>query len=510
MDGAALAGGEAEVEAAVTRCGMVPRPYVAGDCVITAGGRPVARLRGAAVALHEGPEGDMDRVTDAPTCRRTADGRPVLAHESHVARMAEDEPARLVRAPGERLPTARVRPRLPLGDFLLVSRLEEATGRRRAYRAGSRGTAAHDVPPDPWYVREHNGTLPQLALMELALQPCGLLGGAIGVSAEHPDRDFSCRNLEGTARLLRRVDPRGTTVRQRGTLRSHTSLPGGIMQRYDIELLDGDDVFWTGTAVHGYLTAELLAQQQGLDDGRCVLPWLDRQPAAPEDVLRRDLSGDTRLGRGRLALLADTVVVPRGGDHGRGYVLCDKPVDPDDWFFDHHFLHDPVLPGSVGVQTLYQAVHAFALLTGLTDGMDRPVPEVAVGEELRWSYRGQILREHRRVRAEVHIRDVRRDAGRVLVRADGSVWRDDLRIYRVTGIAVDIGPASYGRRPPEQRSLGRRRAGGRAAGPREAGGWETGGREADGGHEPGGGRETAGGREPAGDRKTAGGREAGR
>ncbi|MGK5640403.1 3-hydroxyacyl-ACP dehydratase [Streptomyces sp. URMC 126] len=454
VDAAALDGTEAEVEAAVTRCGMVPRPYVSGNCRITVGGRVVARLRGAAVALHEGPGAEMDRVTGT-TCRRTAGGRPALAHEAHVAHMAEGEPARLFGTPGERLPTARVRPRLPLGDFLLVSRVEEARGAKGAYRTGSGGGTAYDVPPDPWYVREHNGTMPQLALMETALQACGLLGGALGVSVEHPDEDLSCRNLEGTARLLRRVDPRGKTVRQRGSLRSHTPLPGGILQRYDVELLDDDGPFWTGTAVHGYFTPGLLAQQQGLDDGRYVPPWLDRHPAAPDGVLRRDLSGDTRLGRGRLALLADTVVVPRGGDHGLGYVLCDKPVDPDDWFFDHHFLHDPVLPGSVGVQTLYQAVHAFALLTGLTDGIERPVPEVAVGEEVRWSYRGQILREHRRVRAEVHLREVRRDAGRVFLRADGSVWRDDLRIYRVDGIAVDLGPAPPGRLPAGGRETGR-------------------------------------------------------
>ena len=57
----------------------------------------------------------------------------------------------------------------------------------------------------------------------------------------------------------------------------------------------------------------------------------------------------------------------------------------------------------------------------------------------RWAYRGQTLREHQRIRGEVHIREVHRDDRAVRVHADGSVWRDDLRIYQVDNIAIRLG-----------------------------------------------------------------------
>jgi hypothetical protein len=66
--------------------------------------------------------------------------------------------------------------------------------------------------------------------------------------------------------------------------------------------------------------------------------------------------------------------------------------------------------------------------------------------ELSWKYRGQILREHQRMCGEVHIREVRGPQDRIVVIADGSVYRDGLRIYQVDGIGVELAPAE-GERP---------------------------------------------------------------
>ncbi|MER6046137.1 hypothetical protein ABT168_01350 [Streptomyces sp. NPDC001793] len=230
----------------------------------------------------------------------------------------------------------------------------------------------------------------------------------LGVATAFPTENLHCRNLDGRTRLLREVKLSGVAVEQYVELRSHSDLPGGIMHRYGVELRIAGNPFYTGETVHGYLTPELLAEQQGLDGGRYVPPWLDRQTPAPTNAQRLNLSADTRWGHGRLALLEDVTLVPGGGDHGAGYLLCEKPVRPDDWFFDQHFLRDPVMPGSTGVQMLYHAVHAYALYSGLAADLPEPRCTLTVGEELHWSYRGQILREHRRVRGEVHIRTVRR------------------------------------------------------------------------------------------------------
>ncbi|WP_369354891.1 3-hydroxyacyl-ACP dehydratase [Streptomyces sp. cg2] len=432
---------ELRLEMEVTELGMVPRPYLIGDCRITGGGQLVAHLRDLGITLRERPGADLAFGLKREGCRRSAAGQWAVCSELVPAVAAEGNyRAHTLHDVRDLHGTAQVRPRLPRGDMLMLDRCRQAEiGAWREYRPGSWLASEHDVPEDPWYVRESGGALPQLALMEIALQPPGIFSGLLGVLGEYPDQDLTCRNLDGTARLLREVDPRGATVEQQTTLTSHTPLPGGLMHRYNFSLGTGGKPFYTGETVHGYFTPELLAQQQGLDGGRRVPPWLDRCPPPPAQVRHLDLREDTRLGHGRMALLEDTVLVPDGGVYGAGYLLCTKPVRPDDWYFEQHFFQDPVMPGSAGVQMLYQAAHAYALHTGLVDHLlPHPHFAIAAGEEVRWTYRGQILREHRQVRGEVHIREVHHDGRAVRILADGSVWRDDLRIYQVDNIAVQV------------------------------------------------------------------------
>ncbi|MEV4438856.1 3-hydroxyacyl-ACP dehydratase [Streptomyces sp. NPDC049577] len=436
------------VRVEVTGTGWIPRPFVTADAEITdADGKAVARLRNVAVALYGRPELDPQLHIEHAGLRLTSTGRPAYSTELHMAHASEGDVAQLAAAGGAPADLCPVRPRLPRGDFLMIDRGVEVRNGTAADRTGACGVTEYDMPPDPWYCRE-NGTrsVPALALMEISLQPAGLLSAlTLGVALQHPNEPFVCRNLDGKATLLRDADPRGTTVTQRITVLSVTDLPGATLHRYRFELSTGGEPFYAGEALHGYLTQGVLDLQQGMDNGRHVPPWLDRQTAPPAGLRRLDARGDARLGTGRLALLEDLVLVPRGGEHGAGYVLCTKPVREDDWYFHHHFFHDPVMPGSAGVQMLFQAVQAFALHTGLTEHLSDPELGLVTGEELRWNYGAQILREHRRVRGEVHIRKVVRKRDRLLIRADGSVWRDDLRIYHVRNIVLGNRPAGDGR-----------------------------------------------------------------
>ncbi len=437
-------GGPLGLRAEISGTGWIPRPFVTADAEVTsADGEVVARLRDVGVALYGRPELDPRLHIDDAGIRLTSGGGPAYSSELHMAHASEGDVAQLAAASGTYdASLCPVRPRLPRGDFLMIDRGVEVAQGTAADRTGACGITEYDMPPAPWYCRE-NGTrsVPALALMEISLQPAGLLSAlALGVALQHPDEPYVCRNLNGTATLLRDADPRGTTVTQRITVLSVTDLPGATLHRYRFELSTGGEVFYVGEALHGYLTQGVLDLQQGMDNGRCVPPWLDRQGPPPAGLRRLDAQGDARLGTGRLALLEDLVLVPGGGEHKAGYVLCTKPVRPDDWYFDHHFFRDPVMPGSAGVQMLFQAVHAFALHTGLVDDLPDPELGLVTGERLSWNYGAQILREHQQVRGEVHIRKVTRKRDRLLIRADGSVWRDDLRIYHVRNIVLGNRP----------------------------------------------------------------------
>lgn len=56
----------------------------------------------------------------------------------------------------------------------------------------------------------------------------------------------------------------------------------------------------------------------------------------------------------RIALISET-----GGEHGHGQVVAEMEVKPDLWFFSCHFKGDPVMPGCLGLDALWQMLGFF-------------------------------------------------------------------------------------------------------------------------------------------------------
>src|SRR5437868_13017622 len=52
-------------------------------------------------------------------------------------------------------------------------------------------------------------------------------------------------------------------------------------------------------------------------------------------------------------------IAEQGGEHGRGLVRAELNVKPDLWFFGCHFRGDPVMPGALGVDALWQLLGFF-------------------------------------------------------------------------------------------------------------------------------------------------------
>ena len=49
-----------------------------------------------------------------------------------------------------------------------------------------------------------------------------------------------------------------------------------------------------------------------------------------------------------------TEISADGGEHGKGHVIAEFDIKPDLWFFQCHFLGDPVMPGCLGLDGLWQ------------------------------------------------------------------------------------------------------------------------------------------------------------
>lgn len=53
-----------------------------------------------------------------------------------------------------------------------------------------------------------------------------------------------------------------------------------------------------------------------------------------------------------------------GGGYGKGEIIAELDITPDLWFFQCHFEHDPVMPGCLGLDAMWQLVGFFLAWRG--------------------------------------------------------------------------------------------------------------------------------------------------
>jgi 3-hydroxymyristoyl/3-hydroxydecanoyl-(acyl carrier protein) dehydratase len=145
-----------------------------------------------------------------------------------------------------------------------------------------------------------------------------------------------------------------------------------------------------------------------------------------------------RLAGGHLDLLDRVTIIEGGGSHQQGYIYASRRTNPAAWFFAAHFKDDPVMPGSLGIEGILQAMQVYALQYDLGSQFASPRFVTLPNHQIHWKYRGQIVREVREWSLEVHITSIERSADQVIITGDASVWRGSLRIYELKQLALRI------------------------------------------------------------------------
>jgi 3-hydroxymyristoyl/3-hydroxydecanoyl-(acyl carrier protein) dehydratase len=366
--------------------------------------------------------------------RRNHSGELAFLNELHMAHAAKGDLATAM-GPEFEIYAGRRAPYIPNGDFRFVDRIMRLDGTRSQLKPGAHMETEYDAPPEAWYFRDGYDGMPNCIYMESSLQAAILLGYYLGATLSSSDEELSIRNLDGKATIVKDIDLRGKTIRHSSTMLSSQAVPGAILQNFRYELSADGEVFYRGESLFGYFTEQALATQVGLDSGKLTAHWLDEQSGAVE--VRR-MSTVDREEHFRLIDQADVVV--DGGRHGLGYVRGRRRISPDEWYFSCHFHRDPVMPGSLGVEAVVQALEQFAVESGLVEA---PVFTTPCDVQTAWRYRGQILRTDHEMSFELHVKEVQTDAGRVRLIADAGVWKHaegeaaGLRIYELTDIAVE-------------------------------------------------------------------------
>jgi 3-hydroxymyristoyl/3-hydroxydecanoyl-(acyl carrier protein) dehydratase len=148
-----------------------------------------------------------------------------------------------------------------------------------------------------------------------------------------------------------------------------------------------------------------------------------------------------RLAQGQLDFLDEVRFTPGGGRYGQGYIYATARVDPRAWFFGCHFYQDPVMPGSLGVEAMVQAMQAYALRQDLGRGFRSPRFEPAADHGVTWKYRGQLTPGNEALALEIHLREPENRPEGLVLSGDASLWKDGLRIYAVDGVAIQLAEA---------------------------------------------------------------------
>src|SRR5712675_1651893 len=119
-----------------------------------------------------------------------------------------------------------------------------------------------------------------------------------------------------------------------------------------------------------------------------------------------------------------------GGEYGKGLIRAELDVKPDLWFFGCHFKHDPVMPGCLGLDAMWQMVGFYLGWIG-GEGRGRAL---GLGE---LKFGGQVLPNVRKVVYNVDIKRVMRGK-LVLGVADGWLSMDGEIIYRAKDLKVGL------------------------------------------------------------------------
>jgi 3-hydroxymyristoyl/3-hydroxydecanoyl-(acyl carrier protein) dehydratase len=443
----------------VTEISRKPQPYAKCNVDIILNDKIVVRFQDLGLQLVEKNGKIAQNVktekTELPTVFRQPSNQVVLLSKEQVQEFCMGSVAKCFGSEYAIYDSGGVKmSRMPNTHLNLVDRVLEVQGIRHQLVKGSTIVTEYDMPTEPWYYRQNSSpTIPYSILMEMALQPCGVLSAYLGTTFLYPNQNLYFRNLDGEGYVTELPELRSQTISNKATLISSVNIQGMIVQSFTFQLSCQGNIFYEGSASFGNFSEQALANQVGLDRAQETQPWFLTQKclSLPEKTIdlrnletRKDYYQPSdrqpyyRLAQHQLDLLHEVKIMEGGGYHHKGYIYAKKIVNPNDWYFKCHFYLDPVMPGSLGVEAILHAIQVYAISLNIGKTMKSPRFVPVNNHQVIWKYRGQIPYGEAQMQLEVHLSKIESQPNCITLIGDASLWRSNLRIYEVKNIAISL------------------------------------------------------------------------
>ncbi len=141
--------------------------------------------------------------------------------------------------------------------------------------------------------------------------------------------------------------------------------------------------------------------------------------------------GNARLPIGNMLMMDRIIKITEdGGEHGKGEIIAELDINPDLWFFACHFEEDPVMPGCLGLDAMWQLVGFYLGWRG-NKGRGRAL---GAGEV---KFFGQVLPNAKKVTYHIQLKRVI-ERKLVMGIADASMSVDGREIYTAKDLRVGL------------------------------------------------------------------------
>jgi len=336
----------------------------------------------------------------------------------------------------------RKSPRIPNGDLLMIDRVMSISGRRGELNPPASIMTELDINADAWFIKENGYSgIPLGILLEIALQPCGILSAYLGTSLLLPAEVNLFRNLDGEIRIHAPFFLAGKTVVAEAELLSSVTAGGMTIQSYSFRVSCQGNLVAEGQSSFGYFTSAVMSKQSGL-----VMPenshsyFADAEKVNGKRITLFNFSTDEppQSRQNYLNLVDKVEFIELGGRYGHGLILGEKRLDGREWFFKNHFFQDPVMPGSLGLEAVIQGMY-FLLKNMQVNRQSRlPLVSFSGNKSFAWKYRGQVTPASRLLQFETHLKLPDSTRGDTSLSCDAEFWVDGVRIYAFRDIRMSL------------------------------------------------------------------------